>query len=442
MNQAVQLKQAGAGPSDPLPLARAIAQNNELLRWQGAFWQWNRGAYSYMTEDEVRALAYQSLDMQGEKATRNKVSDVLDALRAVVHLPNDVEPPQYLTSGEPLARGQVALQNGVLDLSSGELADVTPDLFTLSALPVDYDPNGDCPEWKRFLFSTWGRDPQAIGALQELFGYLISGETNHQKIFIIVGPMRSGKGTIFRVLTALLGRQNVAAPTLASLSQPFGLQPLIGKLAGLVSDARLSGRADQESIAERLLSVSGEDHVSIPRKFLPDFTAQLQARFVLATNELPRLNDASGALASRFVPLVLTESFLGNEDKTLTDRLLAELPGILNWAIQGYRRLNERGYFEIPESAADAVQELYDLGSPISAFLRDCCVVEHGAEVGCSTLYDAWREWCTEHGRDRPGTEQTFGRDLKAAAPAVRSTQVRGQAGKRVRVYRGVRLDD
>lgn len=425
---------------EPLPLARVIARRSPgILRWQQMFLIWDSGAYRPMGDDEARALAYAELERFAEKATRTRVTDVLDALRAVTHVSDSIEPSVYLSSREQVPRGVIALRNGILDLKTAELHAPSPDLFTLAALPVDFDLTADCPNWRRFLEDIWPNDHESIQTIQEIFGYLIAGTTEQQKIFLIIGPKRSGKGTILRILTALLGRQNVAAPTLGSLSEQFGLQSLIGKLAALVSDARLSGRADQQQIAERLLSISGEDYLSIPRKHLGDFTAQLHSRFVLATNELPRLHDASGALASRFIPLVMERSWFGQEDHGLTDRLLSELPGILNWSMHGYRRLHNRGHFEIPTNARDAMDELADLGSPISSFLRDRCVVEPGAEVDVSALYQAWRDWCQDHGRDHPGTEQSFGRDLRAAVPTLGNSRVR-RNGQRRRVYQGIRL--
>jgi putative DNA primase/helicase len=80
-----------------------------------------------------------------------------------------------------------------------------------------------------------------------------------------------------------------------------------------------------------------------------------------------------------------------------------------------------------------------ELASPISVFLRDACVVEDGGQVPVQKLYTAWRDWCKEHGRDAPGTEQTFGRDIAAALPGVRQSRPRVN-GKRVRVYKGLRL--
>ncbi|MGD5575264.1 hypothetical protein QUU09_22715, partial [Xanthomonas citri pv. citri] len=117
-------------------------------------------------------------------------------------------------------------------------------------------------EWLDFLDMIWPDDPHSVETLQDVFGYLLSADTSQQKIPLIIGPKRSGKGTIARVLTALLGQDSVTAPTLASLATNFGLAPLIGKSVAIVGDARLSGKVDQSAIAERLLSISGEDSLT------------------------------------------------------------------------------------------------------------------------------------------------------------------------------------
>jgi putative DNA primase/helicase len=160
----------------------------------------------------------------------------------------------------------------------------------------------------------WGDDLEAIDTLAEVFGYLLTTDTRQQKVFTLVGPKRSGKGTIGRVMTGLLGRHNVAAPTLAGMATNFGLSPLIGRPLAIISDARLSTRADTQVVTERLLSISGEDTITLDRKYRHPWTGRLPTRFLILTNELPRLTDSSGALASRFVMLTLTRDFYGRED--------------------------------------------------------------------------------------------------------------------------------
>jgi putative DNA primase/helicase len=163
-------------------------------------------------------------------------------------------------------------------------------------------------------------------------------------------------------------------------------------------------------------------------------------RFVLSSNELPRLADASGALASRFIVLVMRESFLGREDLGLEQRIRSELSGILNWCLEGRQRLLARGYFVQPAASADTLRELEDLSSPVKAFLRDRCSIAPALTITPEALYTAWRGWCESTGRDKPGTLQSFGKDLRAALAWLQTSMPRGPDGKQRRVYEGIGL--
>jgi len=185
------------------------------------------------------------------------------------------------------------------------------------------------------------------------------------------------------------------------------------------------------------LRITGEDSVSIDRKYRDSWEGQLHVRFLIISNELPRLADTSGALASRFVILRLVNSFYGREDQTLTARLLEERPAILNWALHGLERLKARGHFVQPASSAAAMQELEDLASPIGAFIRDRCETGPACTVGVDAIYEAWQQWCEDQGRDHPGTKQVFGRDLRAALPEISIRQPRDGAD-RYRIYQGI----
>ena len=141
---------------------------------------------------------------------------------------------------------------------------------------------------------------------------VISGRLDLHKIMLMVGPSRGGKGVIGRILTALIGPESVCGPTLGSLGGDFGLQPLIGKPLAIVSDARFTGR-DSNIVVERLLSISGEDTLTVNRKYRDQWTGKLPARLHVISNELPKLGDASAAIVGRFVLLPLTYSWLGRE---------------------------------------------------------------------------------------------------------------------------------
>jgi putative DNA primase/helicase len=274
-----------------------------------------------------------------------------------------------------------------------------------------------------------------------MFGYCLMADTSQQKAFMLIGPKRSGKGTIARILEAVIGPYNCISPTLSSLGTAFGLQPFLGKRLATISDARISGKTDTSIVAERVLAITGEDSVTVDRKYLGPWTGKLDTRFLVISNELPAIADASGALPSRFILLMMTQSFYGQEDRGLTGKLLSERSAILNWAITGYERLCERGYFEQPTTAADALRELEDLASPIAAFVRDRCDIAPTRCIRIDNLYAAWCAWCEEQGRDQPGIKQRFGRNLRTVLPQVKITNPRtGEAGKQERTYEGIAL--
>jgi putative DNA primase/helicase len=133
-----------------------------------------------------------------------------------------------------------------------------------------------------------------------------------------------------------------------------------------------------------------------------------------------------------------SRSWLGKEDHGLEPDLRAELPGVLNWALDGLKRLAEHDRFTRPPGADEALVTLQDLASPVAAFVRDRCNRNPKHEVAVDTLYTAYRSWTDDNGRVK-STKQVFGRDLRAAVPGVRVSQI-GPIEDRTRVYRGVGL--
>jgi putative DNA primase/helicase len=448
-------------PGDPMAVARELVtaehehESGALLlrRWRGGWWQWETTHWVERDEKHVDADAYhftehavyESRDPKTDKVTlkpwaptRHKIGDLADALAAIVYLPEALHTPAWLSHPACMAPAAelVSVSNGLLHIQSRVLCDHTPELFNLVAVPFAYDPNTPEPtRWLQFLDDLWDDDTDAVAALQEYFGYVISGDTSQHKILLMVGPRRGGKGTIARVLKELLGRGNYCGPTLASLGTNFGLEPLIGKPLAIISDARLGG-ANVHQVVERLLSISGEDMLTIDHKYRQHWTGTLPTRFFIISNELPRFGDASGAIASRFILLTLTRSWLGRENTKLTTELLEELPGIMNWALDGLERLQAQGHFTTVQSSEDALGALQDLVSPVAAFVRERCEVGP-FEVGVVSLYDAWKQWAEDNGH-KAGSAQSFGRDLRAVVPALKV--VRHRDADRAQFYQGVRL--
>lgn len=445
-------------PSNPMAVARQfVAEKHttggmELIRHhRGDFHAWDGTCWPEVEDRTVRADLYRWLEcsvyakdqkkLAPFEPNRKKLGDVLDAVQAIGHLPAHVAPPTWIDADDETPASEIiAMSNGLLHLPTRRLRPHTPGFFTLHSLPFAYDPTAGSPaRWEGFLDELWMGDNESKDTLGELMGYVLGGGTSQQKMFLLVGPKRSGKGTIGRVLTGLLGQHNTASPTLASLTGNFGLQALVGKPLAVISDARLGNRTDGLIAVERLLSISGEDGITVDRKYKDPWTGRLPTRFLILTNEIPKFTDSSGALASRFIMLTTSKSFYDREDPGLTDALVAESRGIFNWALQGLDRLVARGHFKQPESSREAIRHLEDLSSPVGAFVRDRCQVGPAFEVDKDQLFESWKAWCTEEGRDRPGTKNVFARDLRAAVPGLTARRPL-EGADRVHVYRGLRL--
>lgn len=438
-----------------------------IMHWRGEFYSWDGMRYVVRDKVFIQQLLYHftakcftlkvnpktgDSEVVQFSPKRNAIEDIEHAMRAVSY--TDIPEPQCWIEkhdGDPPANEIIAFRNGFLHWPTRTLLPSTDRLFVTSALDFDYNPRAAAPDrWTKFLHDLWPDDPESISALADMFGYLLTDDTSQQKMFMFIGPPRSGKGTILRVLESLVGYSNRVSPSLASIGTQFGLQPLIGKRLAMISDARLSGRADQQPIVENMLRISGEDALSIDRKNISAWTGKLPTRFVLASNELPAFSDASAALANRFIIFKFTQSFLGREDMSLTGKLLQELPSIVLWALDGLERLQERGHLIRPASADDLSEDMIEQTSPIRSFVSDRCLVGSSYNCDRDELYKEWKEWCVDQGRDHPGTKVHFGKQLGAAFPEIKRSQPRvSGTGKnddypvpraRLNLYEGIRI--
>ena len=456
-----------ASPTDPNRLANVVREQYRrddgacsLVHHQDAFFVWDGRNYRERGGGEFRAetarlvqadfdgLAAEGIfDRNGftHQVSRRLVTDVQQALASLVHLNDSIDLPTWLCNPAPThAKDTLVFANGILDLAgwiAGEtncFRSPTASFFTRTALDFDYSPNATCPCWQAFLCDLGFNDQGCGELLQDWFGYCLDSDTTQQKMLLLIGPPRSGKSIVSRTLCKLVGVDNFVAPTLQVIQSEFGLQPFVDKKLAVIPDARLSNRSNRAAIIERLLSITGEDSLTVNRKNKPMITTKLGTRIMMVTNELPDLKDASSAFTNRLLILPTTRSFLGRENPRLADELREELPGIFLCALEGLRRLRQRGHFIAPESSRELADEMRVLASPIQGFLDEFCAIDTEASVRCNSLYQAWRGFCEDRNLYDRGDAQ-FGKDLRAALPQLRKQQVRDSSGRSWR-YVGVRL--
>ena len=429
----------------------------KIVHYAQDFYLYNTTHYEVIEEATVRAKLYALLDRckrTGKKGALEAfnpspatVSAALDAIKSITHLPNhaNTKPPIWLEAyaqAKPDASKLISLQNGIFHLEDSLLIPHSLGFFTQNSLPFEYNQSSTCPQWLTFLKSVWDEDQESIDALQEMFGYILSGDTKQQKFFNIIGPRRSGKGTINKILVALLGQHNTVAPQLEELCDTFGLQPWLGKLLASFTDARAPER-NRSAVVSQLLRIVGGDTITINRKNKESWNGYLPTRIVVYSNEVLQLTENSNALTGRMVVLKMTRSFYNNEDTELAHKLEQELSGIFNWAMEGLkRRLARGGHFIQPQTGIELLDLMSELGNPIGSFVEDALSFDPEGKVSKDEVFACYKHWALKKSIV-PGTELAFKRRFLAATQEHRIESALDRTdGARTHVYRGIRLNE
>jgi len=258
-----------------------------------------------------------------------------------------------------------------------------------------------------------------------------------------MGESRAGKGVILRIIKAIVGASNVTSMDFEKLVGQHGTSALVGKSVMMIPDVVLT--RDSHKALGLILAISGGDDVSVNPKFKDLTSAPLDVRMVLATNETMSLPDRSGAFANRLHPLVFTKTFRDNPDIHLADRIIAnELPGILHWALEGLHRLEANGAFTMPEASTKTLTAIRHQAGPVNMFVKERCVIEEGAVIRKADMWRAFESYCEELDIQNRFIPESFGTVLmRNATGFFRVEADRGVIdGRRVTIYRGIRLKD
>lgn len=424
---------------DPMTRARAFLKMHRpnLIHYRATFWDYHGGAYSIVDDGIINADVWSFLDnaaaIRGKDSAqvpfhpnRSSVADTIAALTAIAILDPKIAMPSWRNEETLPPEHLISFPNGILDLRDNRLYPPNPSFLTMAALAFDYVATASEPvKWKRFLCEVYaGEDCEnEMQQLQEIFGYLLTADVSHEKAFFFIGPKRSGKGTMMRMLQRLLASSAVAGPTLKSLGTQFGLQPLIGKQVAIVDDLRVSSSKDSDALIENMLKITGQGYFTIDRKFTTAWNGTLPLKLVFISNVMPKLGDDSAALASRFIISTTTQSFYDRENKRLFEDLLPELLGIFHWALEGLRRLRKRGHFKETTASKEAKSRLATLGSPVLGFIEEKCELHPDKSVPKNVIYGHFCDYAGANGLYRLNKEHFFSALYAASGGKVRATK-------------------
>ncbi|QDU35702.1 DNA primase [Proteus phage vB_PmiP_RS10pmA] len=393
-----------------------IFNQDQAFRYTGKVWE-------RVSDEELK---YQlSIAML---ASEPKADNINGTYKMMSWLQTRVDRVMGTYNGKPV-NNLVICQNGILDVTTGDLKPHDPLFFTTSILPYSYDPFSQCPTWFNFLNSTLENDEERIALLQEWIGYMMINNYDYQKAMLLIGAPRSGKSTIGKIIQQLIGEQNFAGASLEGLANDAVLAELIDKQVIFIGDAHSVSGNNRNAILTNFKSITGCDPITINRKYKTAWNGKLPGRIMIAANNIPSFADDSGAMANRLLILPFNKSFLGKEDHTLEDRLLKELPGICNWALEGLRRLRRNNRFTEPEASKVERKEIEYQQAPLMAFFDECCEIDINEKVTTEDLFNRYKAWKILEGGGTM-TQNTFVR-------AMRST-FRGKIDKRPQRIDGV----
>jgi putative DNA primase/helicase len=390
----------------------------------------------------------------GKGQSNNIVGNVTPIIENLAWKEEAVYPSMPFYAGEdPWPSEAIAFNNGILDLSAGELRQHTPFWCSSTCLPYNFDPSATCPQWEAFLDEVFEGDGERIALSQEWFGYCLTHSNHHQKYLWLKGPAGAGKSTWVSVLESVLGPDYVTGYSLYQLARPHGVAMLLGKALAVCGEVDLARCKDKNQILETFKRITGNDPVEVDQKFRAGFSTRLNVRFILNSNEHINFVDRTNALGRRLLALPFNVSFRDRADPDLPARLAAEVSGIANWAIEGLRRLRRNGRFTESSAGREFAKAVARQGAYCLAFLQDRCTVYRAVNPGGleavpltdeavwtadSALRAAFQGWGEEAGLD-PFGMPNLGRDLADLLPKVKRVRRRVD-GKPVWVYQGIGL--
>lgn len=286
--------------------------------------------------------------------------------------------------------------NGTLDLKTGKLGDHKRDDFITKMAPVKYDPQATCPRWEQFLNEIFRSISVLIFYVQRIFGYILTGSTKEQDFYLFFGTGANGKSTFIRILMDLLGpeyaKQTAATALLAKQHETAGEEIAVLEGARLVSTIEVD---DGKRLAESLVKqLTGGDRVRVRRLYSNSFEFMPTFKLVMVCNHKPRITGTDSGIWRR-IKLIPFDVQIPEprQDPDLADKLRQELPGILNWCLEGCLKWQAEGLQ--PPEIVDVATTSYRVESDaIGAFLDECVITTNlNARTQSATLYEAYKGW-------------------------------------------------
>ena len=386
--------------------------------WDGNRWQIDSNGEAERTAIEVvrtrRLYAEQIADEAARKKALTFFNGSENTGKRKGLLASAESLPGFATSIDQYDQDDwlVATPNGTLDLLSGTF--ISPsrraDLITMQ-LGTHYDPEAHAPRWRLFLEEVFGGDVELIRYIQRAVGYSLTGITREQVLFLCHGRGANGKSTVMEILSVLLG--DYAANTPFSTfdgERTSEIAYYLAELRGKRLVTLIENDEDRRLAEGRVKAVTGEDHITCRTLYSKPFSYQPKFKMWLAMNHKPIVRGTDRGIWRRLKLIPFEQNFEGKEDRGLRDVLKQEMPGILNWALEGLQEWLQHGLGKA-RAIEDATEEYRKESDLVGQWFSDCCASDPGQFLSSAEAYQSFRDWCRAHGFREP-TETFLGRNI------------------------------
>lgn len=326
-------------------------------------------------------------------------------------------------------------RHGYVDLETGEVIPPDPSYY-ITKLASAVPERGRPSLWLQLLDFWTNGDAGLIGFLQQMCGYMLTGDTSEQRLFFLRGPSATGKGTFVSVIQEILRDYAVTGDErMLAHSGSTKIDEALASARGArmyVFDELPRGFRVNDALLKR---ISGESVLTARQLFGERFDYLPTYKVILISNYDPGIPPDSDALKRRMV-VIPFEQKAENIDTALRERLRREHAQILNWMIEGAADWRKNG-FKMPAAVKATGEDYFSTQDTIGQFIEERCIVDPAAKEPAGALYEAWVEWCKARGH-QPGTATTFGIDLGRRGfnkcwINIKKVKVRGRSGIQLR---------
>lgn len=374
---------------NPNVFAEYFQQEQQLLIHEGSmFYEYSSGVWRHLPEYKLKRRIRELFQSVRKNLYRSWMGEqAIDMLKIAVPETQELNPRKDL----------INLMNGMLDTNTFQLLPHDPSYFSTTQIQRNYEPEAKCERFQQFVAEIMEDDAERVAVIQEIMGYLLTADTKIHMAYFFFGGGSNGKSLLADIITSLVGEDNVANISLKDLEKPFRRSNLIGKTVNIATENENPKGFNSQTFK----AVVSGDRIMVERKFENPVSYVPICKLLFAVNRLPSSQDTTYGFFRRMFILPFRRRFSGDQaDPNLKQKLETELPGILNWALEGLHRLRQQNFRYTHSAVVEAAIEQYrEEQTPLKSFMTDMLYrVADGGRVAKPTVVETYYLWCRRNG--------------------------------------------